>query len=145
MTSIVGTSRGVPDVAAIADPETGVWVYVTTACGGWCIVGGTSVASPLLAGLLNRAAYFWTTSFNALENIYGLGLAGTLGPYVTDINSGACGAAYLDLSGAYPNGTNPEWDPANIKATTGIPWSECTGWGTPKDFGNPNNAMRAKR
>jgi hypothetical protein len=44
--------RTVADVAAIADPDTGVAVYVTYGnAGGWNVYGGTSVASPLVAGI----------------------------------------------------------------------------------------------
>ncbi len=40
------------DVAAVADPSTGVAVYCTDpgGAGGWGVVGGTSVAAPLIAG-----------------------------------------------------------------------------------------------
>ncbi len=41
--------RGVPDVAAAADPQTGLQIYVG---GHWGIVGGTSAAAPLWAGLV---------------------------------------------------------------------------------------------
>jgi subtilase family serine protease len=57
--SVVGTKRGVSDFAFDADPNTGVYVYDTTPLwgeSGWWILGGTSVASPSLAGVLNLAA-----------------------------------------------------------------------------------------
>jgi len=47
--------RSVPDFAFDADPSSGVWVYDTDDGGGWTIVGGTSVSSPSLAGLVNSA------------------------------------------------------------------------------------------
>jgi kumamolisin len=129
-----GNSRGVPDLAAIANPDTGVWIYSSAGgCGGFCVYGGTSVASPLLAGIFNFGGYFYTTSFNALSNIYALGGSGQLASYVTDINSGVCGPAGTATYSAY-EGFDPQW----IKTTTGIPWSFCTGWGAPKDSGNPN-------
>jgi subtilase family serine protease len=40
--------RTVADVSAVADPYTGVWVY---AAGQWEIVGGTSVAAPIVGSL----------------------------------------------------------------------------------------------
>jgi kumamolisin len=43
------TGRGVPDVAADADPNTGYDVVVD---GGWSVIGGTSAVAPLYAGLL---------------------------------------------------------------------------------------------
>jgi kumamolisin len=57
--SVVGTKRGVSDLAFEADPNTGVYVYDSTALwgeSGWWILGGTSVASPSLAGVVNLAA-----------------------------------------------------------------------------------------
>ncbi|HYK93030.1 MAG TPA: S53 family peptidase [Thermoplasmata archaeon] len=60
---------GKPDVSAVADPATGVWVY-EAASGGWFVVGGTSVACPIWA------AYFadvnsWraTGALTALGNV----------------------------------------------------------------------------
>jgi len=63
LTSIVGSSRGVPDVSFDADPNTGAWVFDSTPVGGstsgccgvrgWWIVGGTSLSSPALAGVVN--------------------------------------------------------------------------------------------
>ncbi len=40
-----------PDVAAVADPNTGVWMY-NTGWGGWLVIGGTSVACPIWAGFM---------------------------------------------------------------------------------------------
>ena len=42
--------RTVADVAAVADPNTGVAVYDSN-LGGWVIAGGTSVAAPVIAGM----------------------------------------------------------------------------------------------
>lgn len=55
--AIVGTGRGVPDLSFDSNPVTGVWVLVSGQ-GGWYIVGGTSVASPALAGIINSAGSF---------------------------------------------------------------------------------------
>jgi kumamolisin len=148
MTSIVGSSRGAADLAAIADPQTGPWMYnsqtewTSAHSGGWGQIGGTSVATPLLAGIFNFASFFYGSSFNAVQNIYQLAQAGTLGPYVTHIESGLCGR--VSGNGVYPNAFNPPNDPANILADTGIPWSPCAGWGTPKDAGLPD-FMRSTR
>jgi subtilase family serine protease len=47
--------RAMPDIAANADPASGVWVYDTYGYGGWVIVGGTSASSPIIAGIVNSA------------------------------------------------------------------------------------------
>ena len=46
------TSRTMPDVAAEADPVTGVYVYDTSSAGGWMDIGGTSLATPLWGGMI---------------------------------------------------------------------------------------------
>jgi kumamolisin len=46
--SIVGSQRGVPDFSAVA-------TNVTLYDGGWYVVAGTSISSPLLAGMVNAA------------------------------------------------------------------------------------------
>ncbi|GAB2749002.1 S8 family serine peptidase [Kitasatospora kifunensis] len=43
--------RAIADVSADADPSTGVAVYQTYGAGGWQVYGGTSVASPIVAGV----------------------------------------------------------------------------------------------
>lgn len=40
--------RATVDVAAVADPQTGVTIYDSTA-GGWLVAGGTSVGAPIVA------------------------------------------------------------------------------------------------
>jgi subtilase family serine protease len=50
--ALCGGYRAYPDVAAIGDPDTGVWVYDSgESCGGYCGVGGTSLATPVTAAL----------------------------------------------------------------------------------------------
>jgi subtilase family serine protease len=46
--------RGIPDVAMVADPNTGVSMY-DQQVGGFIVVGGTSVAAPLWAGVVALA------------------------------------------------------------------------------------------
>ena len=46
------TMRNVPDVAAVGDPFTGVGIY-SKINGGWILIGGTSVSSPIWAGYLS--------------------------------------------------------------------------------------------
>ena len=47
--------RTTPDISFNSDPASGVWVYDTYGYGGWVVVGGTSVASPALAGIVNAS------------------------------------------------------------------------------------------
>jgi kumamolisin len=136
MSSIVGGARGTPDLAGIADPNTGVWVYNTSSCAGWCIYGGTSVASPLMAAIFNKVGLFFGSSYGALaNNIYPFGQSGKIDTIFTWIQNGTCGPPG---SASYPNSSGPPFDPQNTYAVTGIPWSYCAGWGAVKDAGKPN-------
>ena len=104
----VGKYRGVPDLSFDSNPVTGVWVYDTNAY-GWNIVGGTSVASPALAGIINLSGSFYTSTNAELAAIYSkLGVAADF----DDITSGYCGpyAGY----------------------TAGTGWDFCTGVGVNK-------------
>jgi subtilase family serine protease len=107
--STVGSTRGVPDVAAIANPRTGVWVYLSyyTNYSGtqesWNILGGTSVASPLWAGIVNRAGHFSASTAAEETLIYG-NAKNTA--YYRDVTFGTCGyyEGYIATSG---------WDPCS--------------------------------
>jgi len=102
--SVVGTQRGIPDIAWDADPNTGVAVYDSTLYQGqtgWYEVGGTSVGSPSWAALValvdqGRATPLSTSTGtgNILQDLYTL--AGTTAStgYTTDfhdITSGSNG------------------------------------------------------
>jgi subtilase family serine protease len=58
-----GTTRGLNDVAANADPNTGSAVY--TSANGWQKVGGTSLAAPLIAGVFALKNNFATVKYPA--------------------------------------------------------------------------------
>ena len=104
--SVVGLKRGVPDIAAIADPDTGVWVYSASGITpGWGVWGGTSVAAPVSAGSISHKGYKYTGLRGALTSIY----AGNFGNF-RDITSGNCGP-YAGLS-------------------AGVSWDFCTGRGS---------------
>ncbi|MFJ3384850.1 MULTISPECIES: hypothetical protein [unclassified Curtobacterium] len=53
-TGVSGTQRLVPDIASVADPATGPGVYLGAAH-GFALGGGTSLASPVVAGQLAAA------------------------------------------------------------------------------------------
>lgn len=87
------SDRTVADVAAVADPNTGVAVYDTylSSGGGWLEFGGTSVATPIIAGAYALAGNGGSIGAGA-GSIYAH--PGSL----TDITSGsngACPSAYL--------------------------------------------------
>jgi subtilase family serine protease len=107
ISTIVGSRRGVPDLSAVADPNTGVWVY-DSGNGGWWIVGGTSASAPILAGIVNRAGHFAPSTSSELTTIYSnMALAADF----RDTTTGFCGP-YMGYS-------------------TARGWDFCTGVGSP--------------
>jgi kumamolisin len=71
---IVGAARGTPDLSFDANPTSGVWVVDTNLFegqpGGFFIVGGTSLSSPALAGIINNAGKFQSSSQAENAEIY---------------------------------------------------------------------------
>ena len=112
--STCGTQRGMPDIAAIADPYTGVLVYLGTnatngGTAGLYIIGGTSLASPVMAGMVadidaSRVAAGKSiiggsaTSFNLTSLIY----QGAVSPFyhyrLYDVTTGTNAAAGWDTA-----------------------------------------------
>jgi subtilase family serine protease len=106
---------GKPDVAAVADPSTGVWMY-EKASGGWFIVGGTSVACPIWAAFLADV-----NSWRAANSFGGLG---AVDPFLyTSIYGVSGGAANYSI--------------AFHDVTTGSNgWSAGTGWDAATGMGS---------
>lgn len=89
--AIVGSKRGTPDFSFDANPNTGVSVYDSTPYGGysgWMVFGGTSVASPSLAGIVNLANSNSASSTAELTLIYS---HYTISSEFRDITSGSAG------------------------------------------------------
>jgi subtilase family serine protease len=109
VTGITGTNRHVPDVAADANLYTGVWVLdsLELGAGTWYFVGGTSVATPVMAGIVNAAGGFAASSHAELTTMYA-------GSGFTDLTYGDCGPymSYFAKAG----------------------WDLCTGLGSPKTY-----------
>ncbi|MBX7548621.1 S53 family peptidase [Streptomyces sp. tea 10] len=101
--------RSVADVSAVADPRTGVAVYDTySSCGGallcdtelqlgvaqgadgWVEVGGTSVASPIIASVYALAG----NTSQVVNGSYPYSHTSALND-VTSGNNGSCGGSYL--------------------------------------------------
>lgn len=83
----VGSFRGAPDVAALADPNTGAAFYDA---GAWGVVGGTSLACPINAGIANSRSQYSASTVAELTRLYtnyGLGKN-----YYRDIVSGSAGS-----------------------------------------------------
>jgi kumamolisin len=101
-----GTGRGVPDVAANADPATGYQVLVD---GKPTVVGGTSAVAPLWAALICRLAQAAGKRFGLLQPLLYAG-----------VTAGAAATGFRDIT----SGSNGSY-------SAGPGWDACTGLGSP--------------
>jgi subtilase family serine protease len=105
------SNRTVADVSAVADPNTGVSIYDSYSGqgqSGWMVFGGTSVASPITAGVYALAGNAATVAYGS----YPYSHTGSLNDVTTGSNS-SCGTYLCDTQAGYdgptglgtPNGT----------------------------------------
>ena len=92
-----GSMRSVADVAAVADPNTGVDVYDSTPEGngeptGWTVFGGTSVSSPIIAAEFALAGGSGGVAYPAATLYPHVGEGSSLYDVLTGSN-GSCGGA----------------------------------------------------
>ena len=95
------TRRTIADVAAVADPDTGVAVYDTYQANGWAVYGGTSVASPIIAAVYALAG---TPARGSYPASYPYAHASSELNHVTSGSNGSCSPAYLCTAGPGYNG-----------------------------------------
>jgi subtilase family serine protease len=89
--------RTIADVSAVADPNTGVAVYDSTAyqgSSGWMVFGGTSASAPIVAGVYARAGNAKSVTYGS----YPYAHTGSLHD-VTSGSNGTCSPAYLCKAG----------------------------------------------
>jgi subtilase family serine protease len=117
----IGSTRGVPDVSADADPVTGIAVITSNAGGGYTISGhgGTSASAPLWAGII------------ALADQYAKRHLGFVNPAIYQIARGShYHQAFHDITAG--NNNTAEFPPATITGYRAGPgWDPVTGWGSP--------------
>jgi subtilase family serine protease len=106
--------RGLPDIAADADPYTGMAFYVA---GQWNQVGGTSASTPLWAGIIAVANQMAGHALGFINpGIYKLGLSQHAQNDFRDITVGN-------------NSMHGKVQVQGFPARAG--WDAVTGWGTP--------------
>ncbi len=109
--------RAENDVSAVADPRTGVAVYV----GGWGVYGGTSASAPLIAGVYALAN--GTQNSNAASSLYAH--PKNLYDITSGSNASSCSASYLCNAG-------PGYDgPTGLGTPNGIAAFSSSGVSTP--------------
>lgn len=115
------TNRNFPDVAAVADPYTGVAVY-SALNGGWLEVGGTSASAPIWAAYMSIA--------NGYSKMLGLGQIGFANPGIYEIGprTPEGGGGYNDIA----DGTNGDAAIYGIPGfSAGYGYDNVSGWGSP--------------
>lgn len=144
------------DIAALADPYTGYDVYDSYKSSGWQTIGGTSLASPLIAGMWALAGGSGGVTYPA-QSLY-QHLAGDSTPSFYDVTTGGNGAcdgtpagSCASLFGAPPNtlgfGTiDCAWKPNSATLAAGR--RECdaaTGYDGPSGVGTPKGLAGFKK
>ncbi|MGN6606927.1 MAG: putative Ig domain-containing protein [Jatrophihabitans sp.] len=109
ISSTVCSRRAEADVAAVADPATGVAVYQTYGGSGWAVYGGTSAAAPIVAGVY--------------------ALAGTP----------AAGTAPASLPWAHAANLNDVTSGNNGTCSPSLLCTAAAGWDGPTGLGTPNS------
>jgi subtilase family serine protease len=112
------TKRTISDVAAVADPATGVSVYDSYGItAGWYTFGGTSAAAPIIAGVYALAG---TPSSGSYPASFPYAKAGTSALNdVTSGNNGTCTTSYLCTARAGYDGPTGVGTPQGTSAFTG--------------------------
>ena len=106
--------RTVADVSAVADPNTGVWVYD----GGWYTFGGTSVASPIIGSMFAVGNALNGTN-GATPQAWPYGNPAALYD-VTSGSNGSCSGSYLCTAVSGYDGPTGLGTPLGSGAFTGV-------------------------
>jgi kumamolisin len=115
-------NRATPDISFDADPGSGVWIYSNYGAGGWTVVGGTSVSSPALASIINRAGNKMGSVFlTPIGDDYFSNFENNL-PY-----------SQLEAKTAYPTNFYDVKTGSNGSSAVAS-WDYCTGVGSPRDL-----------
>ncbi len=118
---VVGSVRGLPDVAMQASPQDAALIYQSMpgGAGGFFAVGGTSEAAPLFAGVVAVADQVAGASLGLLNPaLYALGSSDA--PGLVDVVSGNNSVSFLQNGRSY---SVPGW-------TAGPGFDLADGWGT---------------
>lgn len=127
-------NRASADISAVADPHTGLATYDTLGYGGWLQIGGTSLASPLVAAMYALAGPPVAGTY-PVTYPYDPAKAGGLFD-ITSGSNGSCGNVLCQAS--------PGWDgPTGMGSPNGVsalyygPHGDIAGRVTDSATGNP--------
>lgn len=126
--------RAVSDVAAVADPLTGVSVYQTYGGDGWAVYGGTSASSPIIAGVYAAAG---TPPAGSYPAAYPYAAGGSGLNDVVDGTNGSCTPAKLCGAGTGWDGPTGLGTPNGVQAFRSGPHGVLSGGVTDTATGEP--------
>lgn len=112
------TYRRTPDMSFDSDPNSGVYVY-SGYNGGWFIVGGTSVASPALAGIVNLSGNK-------------LGQAPAAGGYYSNGENNLIYSELMTTKDYAVNFYDVKSGTNGGSCKAAVLWDNCTGVGSPR-------------
>ncbi len=139
-----GSFRAVADVSADADPYTGVAVHDSTPgaeCKGtvqdpnWCTIGGTSLASPLVASVFALAGGAGEVEYPA-RTLYENELASPSSLH--DITSGSNAACALEPTETWLSGCTPKEESEASNCVNKAICLAAVGYDGPTGVGTPN-------
>jgi subtilase family serine protease len=128
--SVVGDRRGVPDISASAAVDGGANIYISAinhpeglVGPGWYVVGGTSEASPLTAGIISLADQFAGHGLGLINPaLYEMGDG--MGSGINDVTLGNNGVTWTDTHGVTHTlagyNAGPGYD---LASGLGTPWA----------------------
>ena len=99
------TNRSVTDVAAVANPATGVWIYDSFRSSGSLIAGGTSVATPIISALFALASNGATNNVDPVAHLYQS--ADALSPMQSSSSASSTQVGYTNATGLGSPGASP--------------------------------------
>jgi N-acetylneuraminic acid mutarotase len=117
------SKRTVADVSAVADPATGVSVYDSYQSSGWQVYGGTSVATPLVAGVYADAG---APAAGTYPNSYPYAHPSALND-VTQGSTSTCTPSYLCAAGPGYDGPTGLGTPNGLAAFSSGPHGVVSG------------------
>jgi hypothetical protein len=113
--------RSEADIAAVADPATGVAVYAPTSSStaAWMVIGGTSAGAPFIAGLFGVHKAVYGDGIYDAASIYQVSGAGLFD--VTAGNNGSCGGNGICTAGVGYDGPTGRGSPNGVSR-----FGQCT-------------------
>jgi hypothetical protein len=130
-------NRAIADISAVANPSTGVAMYDSYSEGGWLEVGGTSVATPLVAAAYALAGTPAAGTYPASYLYSHYATDPSLFNDVTSGSNGTCSPAVLCTAGPGWDGPTGLGTPDGVTGLAYTPVGSVTGTVTDSSTGDP--------